>query len=218
MFSLSSLVTAAKDERRGLLTRRIPFLFAAAILPSLPYLLLRYMRDYAPNNPIHTHVQGALFFTKHLYVMNPIVFFEAAGPLGALALVSVFILWKSARLERNLKLLLHGIIAIYLLLFIPFWYPFLLEKMSYLLLRFEFAVPSMIVCAYLLGELWKKLRGRNPGLGRIPAVVGIAAAAILLAPPIVKTASGFAYGEAIANRLQAEELPEPERSLFVPQS
>jgi hypothetical protein len=206
VFSLSSLLAAATDERRGLVTRRIPILFAAAILPNLPYLLLRYLRDYAPNNPIHTHVQGILYLTKNLYVMNPLTFFGAAGPLGALALVSVFILWKRARLERNLRLLLHGTIAVYLLLFIPFWYPFLLEKMSYLLLRFEFAVPSMIVSAYLLGELWKKLRGRNPELGRLPALLGIAAAAVLLALPLVKTASGFAYGGAVSSRLRGESF------------
>ena len=204
VFSLSSLVTAAKDEHRVLLTRRLPLLLAAAILPNLPYLFLRYLRDYAPNNTIHTHVQGVLFFTKHLYVMNPVVFFEAAGPLGALALLSVFILWKRARVEKNLKLLLHAIIAVYLLLFIPLWYPFLLKKMSYLLLRFEFAVPSMIVCAYLLRELWKKLRGTNPGLGRLPALLGTAAAAVLLAIPLMKTVSGFAYGGAVSSGLRAE--------------
>ena len=204
VFSFSSFVTAAKDERRILLTRRIPLLLAAGVLPNLPYIVFRYLRDYAPNNPLHTQVQGALFLTKHLYVMNPLVFFQAAGPLGALALASVFILWKRARLERNLKFLFHGIMAVYVLLFIPLWYPLLLEKMSYLLLRFEFAVPSMIVCAYLLGELWKKLRGRNPELGRLHAVLGTAAAAVLLALPLVKTASGFAYGEAVSSRLRAE--------------
>ena len=170
----------------------------------MPYLLFRYLRDYAPNNPIHTHVQGVLFLTKNFYVMNPLTFFGAAGPLGALALVSVFVLWRRARVERTSRLLLHGIVAVYLLLFIPLWYPFLLEKMSYLLLRFEFAVPSMLVCAYLLGELWKKLRGRNPELGRFPAVVGIAAAAVLLVPPLVKTSSGFAYGGAVSSRLRAK--------------
>jgi hypothetical protein len=204
VFSLSSLVASADDERRGLLKRRIPLLFAAAILPNLPYLLLRYLRDYAPNNPIHTHVQGVLYLTKNLYVMNPLTFFGAAGPLGALALVCVFVLWRRARVERTLRLLLHGIVAVYLLLFVPLWYPFLLEKMSYLLLRFEFAVPSMIVCAYLIGEIWKKLRGKNPELGRLPAVAGTAAAVVLLALPLVKTVSGFAYGEAVSSRLRAE--------------
>ncbi len=204
VFSFSSLLAAAKDERRSLLNRRIPLLFAAAIVPNLPYLILRYLRDYAPNNPIHTHVQGVLFLTKNLYVMNPLTFFGAAGPLGALALVGVFVLWRRARVERTPRLLLHGIVAVYLLLFIPLWYPFLLEKMSYLLLRFEFAVPSMLACAYLLGELWKKLRGRNPELGRFPAVVGIAAAAVLLVPPLVKTSSGFAYGGAVSSRPRTE--------------
>ncbi len=204
VFSFSSVVAAAKDERRGLVTRRIPLLFAAAILPNVPYLLLRYLRDYAPNNPIHTQVQGVLFLTKNLYVMNPLTFFGAAGPLGALALVGVFVLWKRIRVERIPRLLFLGIAAVYLLLFVPLWYPFLLEKMSYLLLRFEFAVPSMIVCAYLLGELWKKLRGRNPGLVSARAAVGIAAAAILLVPPLVKTASGFAYGGAVSSRPRTE--------------
>ncbi|HVO77019.1 MAG TPA: hypothetical protein VMT60_03455 [Candidatus Bathyarchaeia archaeon] len=203
VFSLSSVVTAAGTERRLLLTRRIPLLFGAALLPNVPYLLLRYTRDYAPNNALHTEVQGVLFFTKHFYVMNPVVFFEAAGPLGALALVAVFILWKRARIEKTLMLLFHGIIAVYLLLFVPFWYPFLLAKLSYLLLRFEFAVPSMLVAAYLLRELWEKLRNRNSELAIAPAVIGGAAAIVLLGFPLARTPSGFAYGERAMSRPRA---------------
>ncbi|MGD1048413.1 MAG: hypothetical protein ABR899_06640 [Candidatus Krumholzibacteriaceae bacterium] len=206
VFSISSLVTAPALERRELLARRIPCLFAAAILPNVPYLLLRYARDYAPNNSLHTRVQGVLFFTKTLYVMNPVVFFETAGCLGALALVSVFILWRRARFERTLMLLLHGTLAIYAVLFIPLWYPFLLGKMSYLLMRLEFAVPSMIVCAYLLAELWKKLRGRDPGFGTGRAVIGLAAAAIFLGYPLAKLPSGFAYGTCASNRLHAQSF------------
>jgi hypothetical protein len=204
VFSCSSLLTAAKDERRVLLMRRIPFLFAAAILPNLPYLLLRYLRDYAPNNMLHTHVQGVLFLTKNLYVMNPLAFFGAAGPLGALALVCVFVLWERARVERTLRLLFHGTIAVYILLFIPLWYPILLKKMSYLLLRFELAVPSMIVSAYLLVELWKKLRNRNPELGRARAILGIAFAALILGVPLAKMPSNFVYRQAVMDRLLAE--------------
>jgi hypothetical protein len=204
VFSLSSLLASAGEERRKMLARRIPILFAAAVVPNLPYLILRYVRAYAPNNAIHTQVQGVLFFTKQLYVMNPVVFFQAAGPLGALALFSVFILWKRARLERNLRLLLSGVIAVYLLLFVPLWYPFLQEKMSYLLLRFEFAVPSMIVCAYLLRELWKKLRGTNPELGRFSTIFGIAAVVVLFAVPLARDVSGFAYGPSDRGRLRAE--------------
>jgi hypothetical protein len=202
VFSLSQLA-AVRGERRALLGRGIPLLFAAAIAPNIPYLLMRYLRDYAPNNPIHTHVQGALFFTDRLYVMNPIVFYETAGPLGALALLSVFILWKRRSAESALRFLLNGVIAVYLLLFVPLWYPFLSGALSYLLLRFEFAVPSMLVCAVLLGELWKKLRGRNPELSLARAVSGAAAAVLLLAAPLAGNVSGFAYAGAAAdaNRL-----------------
>ncbi len=202
VFSLSHLA-AVRGERRALLGRGIPLLFAAAIVPNVPYLLMRYLRDYAPNNPIHTHVQGALFFTDRFYVMNPIVFFETAGPLGALALLSVFILWKRGSTWSELRFLLVGVIAVYLLLFVPLWYPFLSGTLSYLLLRFEFAVPSMLVCAMLLGELWKALRGHNPELGRARAACGAAAAVVLLAVPLAGNVSGFAYGraDADANRL-----------------
>lgn len=206
VFSLSSVVRAAEAERLTLLTRRIPFLLGAAILPSVPYLILRYARDYAPNNPLHTEIQGVLFFTKHLYVMNPIIFFREAGPLGALALAAVIVLWKRARQDKTMTLLFHGIVAIYLLLFVPFWYPFLLGKLTYLLLRFEFAVPSMLIAALLLRELWEKLRRRNPNLAVAPALIGGAAAVVLLGVPLARTPSDFAYGARAMNNLRVESF------------
>ncbi|MDD4857367.1 MAG: hypothetical protein PHD74_04580 [Candidatus Krumholzibacteria bacterium] len=208
VFALSNLIGPG-EERRSVRFRRWLLFGAATLCLLVPYFVFRYVRDYAPNNALHSHVQGVLYLTDKLYVLNPLVFIQAAGPLGILAAISIIFLWKKSRSDGNLRLLLNGMLAVYVLLFNPLWYPYLLEKMSYLLFRFEFAVPSMLPCACLLHELWSKMRGRNPELSPFGAVVAFTAAAVLLGPPLLKTPAEFAYG----GRMQGRDVEASYRSL-----
>ncbi len=191
VFALSALLRRGGGARRGTSLRRIGAFAASAFAISAPYLAMRYLRDYAPNNAIHTHVQGVLHFTGALYVMNPIVFAQAAGPLGFLSLLALVALWRRGRGEERYRLLAHGIGAVYLLLFVPLWFPFLLRKLSYLLIRFEFAVPSMLVSAFLLAELVRALRGG--ARSRAAAFAGLALFAAVAGPPLARTLGRFAY-------------------------
>jgi hypothetical protein len=192
IFTLSYVAGARGGVRADRLSRGLRVL-AVIVLGSLPYLILRYVRDYAPNNPLHTQLQGALFVAGRWYVLSPILYAEVAGPLGLLSAVAIFILWKRSRHDMNLRLLLNGTIAVYALMFVPLWYPFLFKTMSYLILKFEFAVPSMIVSACLLGELWKRITRRSLELGALAAGIGIVATAALLGIPLVKGCTQFAY-------------------------
>jgi hypothetical protein len=201
-FTLSNAIAGRGRERINAVRRGL-VVGAMIILVSAPYLALRYFRDYAPANPIHTDVQGVLYLTPRLYTLNPIVFFEDAGPLGALAVLSVFILFRRSRSNDRLRPLIDGLIAVYVLVFNPLWFPYLLGKLSYLLMRFEFAIPSKVVSAYLLYEIWGALRRRVQGLSRIETAVGIAAVIALLGYPLAKTPSNFAYGAPALRRANA---------------
>jgi hypothetical protein len=192
VFALSNLIGPGegfKSER----SRRWLLFGGATFCLLVPYFAFRYVRDYAPNNALHSHVQGVLWLTDKLYVLNPLVYIQVAGPLGILAAISIILLWKKSRSDGNLRLLLNGMLAVYILLFNPLWYPYLLKKMSYLLFRFEFAVPSMLPCAYLLHELSRKIRRGNLELSPLGAAVAFTAAAALLGAPLLKTPSEFAY-------------------------
>jgi len=183
-----------RDRGRRVETlRRGAAVIGVLIAANAPYLVFRYTRDYAPANPLHTHLQGALVFTEKLYVLNPLVWVRLAGPLGLLSVVALFVLWRKGKSDENLRLLLWGVIATFALLFVPVWYPFLFRKLTYLLARFEFAVPSMLVCAYLLRELWMKARRERPELGPLAAGVAFIAACALLAHPLIRLPADFAY-------------------------
>ncbi len=191
IFSLVKVVDTSGAERKMLLKRRVPLLLTLLVLVNLPYLALRYLRDYSPNNIIHTHVQGALMFSDKLYVLNP--FGLIGTPLHALSFLSLFILWRQARREMNLKLLLWGRAAVLILLLNPLWVPFLMSRLSYLLQRLNFAVPSIILAACLVNELWRWLRGSGTVIPRKACIVGLIAVICLLGYPLVMTPLDFAY-------------------------
>ena len=189
VMAFSTGVRRTAPDRRAPTLRRIAALAGSVCAIVAPYLVMRYVRDYAPNNDLHTQVQGVLYFTERLYVMNPLIFGQVSGWLGLLSLVAVVFLWRRTRDHDSFRFFAHGLIAVYVMLFVPLWYPFLLRAFSYLLIRFEFAVPSMLMTSFLIGELIRGMRRRG-GIeparadGPIPprgvTIVGIVVAAVVL--------------------------------------
>jgi hypothetical protein len=187
---------SAPAARRTLWRTTVPLLSVALVGSNLPYLLLRFVRDFAPNNAIHTHIQAIFNITDRLAVLNPVVFFGVAGPLSVLSFISVFVLWKQSGHDTGLRFLLCGVIAIYALVFNPVLAPLVMDRISYLLIRFEFAAPSMLVTAFLIHALWKRFRGERVLLSWAGATAGSLAVVILLGYVLVSTPGGFAYGGA----------------------
>lgn len=196
VFSAVRLLGAGREEGAAEVISRAASLSAVMIMVCAPYLLLRYIRDYAPANEIHTHVQGIFSFTDRLYMLNPMVFYKSEVPvLPIMVFLSLFILWRSSSRVGNLRFLLWGTIGTYAVMYNPFLYPFAASRISYLIMRFESAVPSVLIVAYLLKELWRKLRRRESAVPRWGTVIGFAAVAGLLLPPLLRLPSDFAYSK-----------------------
>lgn len=200
------LLTACGFIQVSLLVRKkapgltLPLLAAAVLAVNAPYLLLRYIRDYAPANPIHTHMQGVLLFTDDLYILNPVTFFGEAGAAGILALLAFFILWRRGRGRvggpAGEKILLALMAGYYLLVFIPLWFPFLYGRLSYLLIRMEFIVPSILISAWLIVDSIDMLRSASCRRAAISALAVLLAAVVIAAPAIYRSVTSFAYSSA----------------------
>jgi hypothetical protein len=65
--------------------------------------------------------------------------------------------------------------------------------MTYLTIRFEFAVPSTIICAYLIHELWMKARRLSPEVHSAGTGIAIVAVVALLGFPLAELPAEFAY-------------------------
>jgi len=189
-------------DRKQLLTRTVPWLAGTVSVVNLPYLLIRYIRDFHPANEIHTHVHGLFFFTEDLAVLNPFLFFQADGILMAVSLVAVFLLWKRSRDNDNLRLLLALNAGFFILVFNPLWVPFIMERITYLIVRFSTAVPTMLISAYLIHNLWLKLRGRIEYPSKKAAIAGSIVITVFFLPYLITNFTDFAYGGTRRNRIE----------------
>ena len=193
ILSLVELTGTKRDSRKHLLAKLFLPLFVSIVAVNLPYLLLRYVRDYNPVNEIHTHPHGMLFFTEKLAVVNPFLFFQQTGFLMVVSLFAILILWRCSRADRHLRYLLGLTAAVYILAFNPLWVPFIMEKITYLIVRFSVAAPSMLLVAYLVRSLWRRSRG-GTGIPSLPlAVLGWIVVIAFLLPGFVSNFTAFAY-------------------------
>jgi hypothetical protein len=184
------------EDRTRLITRTVPLLVAAVSLINLPYLLIRYFRDFHPANEIHTHVHGMLFFTDDLAVLNPFLLSQADGVLMTVSFVAIFLLWKKSRSDGDLRLLLVLTAGFLVLIFNPLWVPFLMDKITYLIVRFSASVPTMLLSAYLVHTLWQRIRGRSDYPSKGTAIIGSLIVVAILLPALARNITDFQYGGA----------------------
>ena len=185
---------------------RIPKFMGSAVIPAFwaaiacaPYLLIRFLGDYSPNNVIHQEITGLLHFGRSMTIVSPLVFFGSAGVLFAVAAIAAVFL----RLDRKndaFGLLRWGTIGVLILTFNPFTVVPVMDRIAYLLFRLEFAVPSMLTVAFLIVTLTRRAAGITDRPGRWAALILTAVSALLLLPHLLSTPSGSAYGgKALAN-------------------
>ncbi len=198
VFAISISFMKSLKDRNQLWFINIPSATASVICINTPYLILRYIRDYSPANILHTHTQGLLLLTDRLAVLNPIVFYQSAGPLFIISLAAIFILWKRSAGDLALRLLLCGTIAIIVLTFNPLWVQFLMTKISYLLIRMEFAVPSAIVAAIFTLSLWRTARGEKNNISWTGLITGWIILIAVVGSILSSYPSRFAYNRHIS--------------------
>jgi hypothetical protein len=184
------------------MVRIFPAAAVVTAVVNLPYLVMRYIRDYAPNNTIHTHLQGIFRLTDGLYTLNPLIYFRQSGILLILGLLSIFLLWKHSREDESLRLLLWGNIALWLLLFNPLTFPPLMKAIAYLVMRLKIAVPVSLLSAVLVKVLWDRARGRRTGMSAWSAAAGWAAVIVFFGYQLAVTPKDFAYGRSSGTKLK----------------
>ncbi|GEM_PF-2737851 len=199
--SIASLIEKIGGRRWELIRSRILPLSLITAAANAPYLILRYVRDYAPNNEIHTHLQGVFKISEKLYILSPFIYLAHYWPLALLSILGLFLLWKHSKTDMNLRLLLWGLIALYAILFNPLLTPLLIERITYLIIRFHAALPSTILAACLLVSIWRKLRGESILLSSKAAVICGSFAVVVLALALGRTPSGFAYSNRNIERM-----------------
>ena len=193
VFSAGKWIESDGPDRNKLIKRTFPVLAVSVLIINMPYLLLRYIRDYMPGNAIHTHVQGIFSFSDNLYVLNPVVILTTTFPLSIIAGLSLFILWKQSARDINLRLLIWGTIGIYALIFNPFLVPIAMKYLSYLLIRFVTVIPPMLLTACLIRELWKKVTGKRTQISTYNAVIGWVVTLVLFGIIVAKIPKAYAY-------------------------
>jgi len=193
IFCVMQLTMDKKKDIVRLIRKTGPLLFGIVAAVNLPYLLLRYFRHYNPANEIHTHVQGMLFLTDKLAIINPLLFLQSDGPMILVAFFSIFILWRKSREDRSLRFLLGLTAGVYLLMFNPLWVKPIMDRITYLIVRFSATAPTMLVTAYLLHILCLKLLRRSRLPSRWGTVIGLIVLVASLSPKFIKNFTEFAY-------------------------
>ena len=196
------IIEGSLPERKRLITKTAPLIVLVTVCAGIPYLLMRYVRDYAPNNVIHSHLQGVFWITDNLYTINPVTLFLQVGLPGLLGFLSVFILWDHSRKDKNLRLLLWGTIALWGLLFNPILVPSLMKTISYLVFRLIIAAPATLVTAILVKTIWDKLKGREIRMSKMAAVIGSVAVIAAFGYQLAITPSNFAYSKKTDSKLR----------------
>ncbi|MDZ7859571.1 MAG: hypothetical protein U5O15_02685 [Candidatus Krumholzibacteriota bacterium] len=192
---IAKFIENSPTARKKLITKTAPLIAAITIVVNIPYLLMRYLRDYAPNNEIHTHLQGIFSITENLYTVNPVTLYQQTGVLSIIAFISIFILWKQSKNEENLRLLLWGTIAIWGVMFNPILIPPLMKVISYLVMRLTIALPASLITAVLIKTLWEKLKGRSISISKGAAIIGCVAIIVFIGYQLAITPPNFAYSK-----------------------
>jgi len=215
IFSIAGIrALVTEGRKRGDGSAALPLLKSAAwiFVACAPYMLLRYFTDYFPNNPIHQHLQGLLFLSDTLAVVEPLIFYRASGVLFILSCLAIVLLFKIRKDKDDFGIFPWAVAGILLLSFNPFTVIPTMRKILYLIFRLEFAAPSMIICSYFIVTLWTCSTVSHNKRDRAIIIAGWITAALFLVLPLTLMKGNFAYGgtglERVRSRscLQASDL------------
>ncbi|MBU8920964.1 MAG: glucosyltransferase domain-containing protein [Bacteroidales bacterium] len=202
MVTISSafLIESRNGRWKEMLIQRVPLLGITIIAVNIPYVLMRIIRDYAPNNVIHEHVQGLFQLGSGMMIMNPLPTFRFTVPLTFLALVSVLLLWKKSAGLKRVRAILWSTIGIFAVVFNPLLVPFLTKYVSYMLIRLKSSIPPVFLSALLTMSVVRAAKGRKTNVTRFGALVGGAVIVIVFGAVLIRLFSGFAYSSGSINR------------------
>ena len=158
---------------------------AASIVVSftlaVPYLAMR-LASYHPANPIHTELQGLLFFSPSLFTADPLLMLNRVGWAGlAVYPVALWMLWRNW--HHPGRFLGFWLVVVFInFAFNPILVPLLQEKITYLIFRSYWLIPPALALTMAAG-LTKRLT--------IPKMLAAALCAVLFLPGIKQSVTAW---------------------------
>jgi hypothetical protein len=163
--------------------QRILQLGVVVVLAMLPYGLFRYLTAFPEANELHREVQGVVFFTRSLYIADPIQVYKWFGPVGLVSLLAIAPLWRSRKDHPILGFSFAAALTVVLVMFNPVLLPPIRNTMTYLIARLNNLCPFYFIAAYFLLSipgLTAERRFRWPTYAI--AVLAVAAVVVTLKP------------------------------------
>ena len=164
--------------------RRMVFLGLAVMTGIVPYAVYRYITASPQANELHTQVQGVLFLSDALYVVDPFRLWAWLGPVGVVSFFLLAPLWSDRMRYAGLGYCISSLAMIPLVLFNPLLLPVLHKLMTYLAFRLILISPFYLLPAYFLVRSFSGWRsGPRPGMWpRLLTGFVLIAAAVQLRP------------------------------------
>ncbi len=164
-------------------------------------LIWRYLFTYETLNPIHTHPHGILSFTENLYILMPDHWkrFPSVAGFGGVFL-SLF-LWRRAREDDAVLYMAALSLAPVLIVFNPLLVPLLEPYLGYLVARFVWAIPFLMVFAHMARRMGENLLELHSARRVVTSLLFYVFMVVLLFPRL----EGFAHSYARANLERRED-------------
>ncbi len=194
-YGLMGLYALVAAPHRGRMLGKVLLAGGLAAALLLPYLVYRY-RMYAPENPIHTHLQGMLLLGHGFFTADPGLMWKHLRWTGLVAYPIALVLYLP-RWRRDPSSFFIGMATLLMLNFTfnPLLVPLLQKSITYLIFRsFWFFHPGLAAGA-VLPLLFATKAARHPRWRRAGAAAVLAATIVpsLLALPSWATTSAGRY-------------------------
>jgi len=136
----------------------------------------RILASYPPADPIHTHLQGIVWVTEHLYAANPLLAFDRLGLFVLLAYPLSLLLAPRSREDRGVLFAVSITLLPLLVVLNPFLVPVLVPVFGYLIGRILWFGGNCLVLGRLVSD-WASAVRRDRRLPvRALALVALLAA------------------------------------------
>ncbi len=208
LFSLGVYLIAMLVLRRARYTgtRRLAVALLVALGGCLPILIWRLSCTTPAVNPVHTHQQGILSFTRGLYIILPSEWTRFLMGTGFGAIVLSLFLWKRAREDDAVLYLAALSLAPLLVVANPLVVPLLEPRLGYLVARLAMAVPFLMVLAYMARWMGENLLELTSARRILIALVFYAVMVVLLFPRLEAFARSFSASSLEAQRARSVML------------
>ncbi|MDI6809215.1 MAG: hypothetical protein QME66_09575 [Candidatus Eisenbacteria bacterium] len=138
--------------------RRILHCVGLFVLTILPLAIFRVAGFGPALNPIHTHEQGLLYFTRNFYIINPFAAPEGSVWTTLVSILLVPIVFRMAMRTSSRVFILSSTVVPVLFALNPLVVPVLAPRIGYLVQRFIYVIPYLQIMSLFVWEALPLIR------------------------------------------------------------